>query len=905
MGRLTARPLAVISDSAHTIYKWWRLRSHRLNGNGSSTHATVEITRPEGRYRDLVDTIPHGIEEISTTGTIIFANAADHKQYGYADGELIGKSILDLVPTSMERDQLRERLAYLVENQPHPTRYFRQAITKSGELFDIQVDWDYHRVAGHVAGFTAVITDVSEQKLAQEAERRHIQETSMVAEIGRILNSSLHIEEVYPKFSLEMSKLMPLDYINISEVDVGNNTATVKFQDVSVGPIHATGDILSLDGTVTQEVAKSRSAVLVHVGDRDDVGQLYPGLLAKFDAGMRSFLSVPVISDDQVTRVLNIGVAKPKAYTEQDVALAGRIAVQISPTLENAHLYAEARHAEQAERKRSEELGVLFDVATILAKGGSFEQKTASVMDKLAQFTGADWVTLRLPDETEQELRLMAAAGSAAELSHPVPVLSDKETRAFRAFKEGKPIVTNDYDAEANASPKLVALGMKSMVLIPVKAGGRTLGLVNVVSQHPNQFPPEQVRILTAIVDGVGGLIANARLDEIQKGMEEKLQESARLASLGELAAGVAHEINNPLTVVLGYSEMALKLKYPGVISEYIQNIHDQARRAARIVQNLLFCARRSDSQRQYLDLNSVVERALEMMSYDFTLNNIQVSNQLSPEIPKTMVDEHQLIQVLLNILTNAEQATRQAGGKGEIEICTKISGDDIEITVKDNGPGIPSEVLDRIFEPFFTTKEVGQGTGLGLSISYGIIKQHGGEIWADSVEGGDTTFHITLPVVGTEETSVIDWQPWERLDKTTKHLLVVDDEPHIRDILKWYLELERYTVDLAEDGQEAWRKLANMDYDCILLDLNMPGMSGPKLYQLIQGISRRLASKVVFITGNIVSPDTQKFISNTGNRVVTKPFRPEELLGTVQNLWENLPFIYNDLPKIGNKAPK
>ncbi len=251
------------------------------------------------------------------------------------------------------------------------------------------------------------------------------------------------------------------------------------------------------------------------------------------------------------------------------------------------------------------------------------------------------------------------------------------------------------------------------------------------------------------------------------------------------------------------------------------------------------------------------------------------------------MIDEHQMVQVFLNLFTNAEQAIHQAGGWGRIGVSTVRSEDAIEITIKDDGPGISSEVLNRVFEPFFTTKEVGQGTGLGLSISYGIIKQHGGDIWAESVEGGGTTFHVTLPVVVPEEITILQLPTAASNGKTTKHLLVVDDEPHIRDVLRKYLESERYTVDLAEDGQEAWRKLANMEYDCILLDLKMPGMGGPELYQLIQEISEALASKVVFITGDTVSSDTREFISQIGNPVIMKPFHLEELLRTVQDLSE------------------
>ena len=189
-----------------------------------------------------------------------------------------------------------------------------------------------------------------------------------------------------------------------------------------------------------------------------------------------------------------------------------------------------------------------------------------------------------------------------------------------------------------------------------------------------------------------------------------------------------------------------------------IQTISDEAQRAAKIVQNLLFFARKSGTEKQYIDLNSIVNRALEMKTNDFNVNNISVNSQLSPKILKTMVDEHQLVQVLLNILTNAEQAIHEAGRAGHIDVRTRELDNRVEITIRDDGPGMPPEVLSKIFEPFFTTKEVGRGTGLGLSISYGIVKQHSGDVWVESSGGEGTTFHITLPVPVRKNQSFPRW---------------------------------------------------------------------------------------------------------------------------------------------------
>ncbi|MBT43991.1 MAG: hypothetical protein CL922_00815, partial [Deltaproteobacteria bacterium] len=524
-------------------------------------------------------------------------------------------------------------------------------------------------------------------------------------------------------------------------------------------------------------------------------------------------------------------------------------------------------------------------VASVLNHPGSFESKVSLVMEELARVCDARSATFRVPDE--EGLRRIGQFGQQppgtdhASYQGNIPAL---------VFERNELVLVNDYPSYPPAVPDRVRLGIRSLLGAPIVSQESVVGVVVVDSYESNHFTQERVSLVLGIINGLGSLLENARLEDERQRTEERMNETARLASIGELAAGVAHEINNPLTSVLGYSEMLIRSNIPEQFRKDVETISVEAQRAAKIVKNLLFFARKSGTEKQYTDPNGIVNRALEMKSYDFKVNNISVTSQLSPEIPKTMIDEHQLVQVFLNILNNAEQVMQKSVGRGQIDFCTTVSNGAIEIIIRDDGPGMSPQELSRIFEPFFTTKEVGQGTGLGLSISYGIIKEHGGEIRAESVEGEGTTFYITLPVIVPEEAKGNQARPSLDTDRTTKHLLVVDDEPHIRDLLRKYLEMERYTVDLAADGQEAWRKLANMDYSCVILDLKMPGMSGPELYQLMQGISETLASKVVFISGDTVSPDTREFVSQTGNPLITKPFNLEEMLQTVQNLWDRTP---------------
>lgn len=370
-----------------------------------------------------------------------------------------------------------------------------------------------------------------------------------------------------------------------------------------------------------------------------------------------------------------------------------------------------------------------------------------------------------------------------------------------------------------------------------------------------------------------------------RKQIQEKLQETSRLASIGELAAGVAHEINNPLTVVTGFSEVLMGRKIPQPEADFVQKIYSEAHRASKIVQNLLSFARKHEPEKRYMDVTAILERALELKAYDFRVSNIEVSTQWSSDLPLTMLDEHQLTQVILNILTNAEQAMLASHGNGELVISASKSEDIIRVSIADDGPGIPPENLSKLFDPFFTTKEVGEGTGLGLSICYGIVREHGGEIWAESQTGKGATFHIELPILAPEacaESVALDSE--SRLSPE-KRILVVDDESGVRDLLFHVLSSEGHTVDLASDSHQALDRIQGDRYDCIILDLKMPGTSGQELYRLVDNADPDLARRIIFITGDTVRPEARDFLKATGNPFLGKPFDLGELRKQIQSL--------------------
>ena len=228
----------------------------------------------------------------------------------------------------------------------------------------------------------------------------------------------------------------------------------------------------------------------------------------------------------------------------------------------------------------------------------------------------------------------------------------------------------------------------------------------------------------------------------------EQLILADRLATIGQLVSGVAHELNNPLTSALGYAQLLLGRDLDQAVKDNLETIYRETQRAARIIENLLSFARQRKPERNYISINEALGKVLEMRAYEMKVNNIEVITDLQPDLPNTLADLQHLQQVFFNILVNAEQAMAEARGKGRLLAKSHQTGQNIQVIFADDGPGISRENLSRVFDPFFTTKEVGKGTGLGLSICYGIIQEHGGRIWADSEEGKGATFTIEIPVV-------------------------------------------------------------------------------------------------------------------------------------------------------------
>ena len=360
------------------------------------------------------------------------------------------------------------------------------------------------------------------------------------------------------------------------------------------------------------------------------------------------------------------------------------------------------------------------------------------------------------------------------------------------------------------------------------------------------------------------------------------------MSALGMLVSGVAHELNNPLTSVVGYTQLLLSSEPYAERRRMLGRVASEAERAGRIVQNLLTFSRKHKSEKHPTDINDVLDQVLDLRAYELHVSNVELVRRLSPGLPSVVVDRHQIQQVFLNLLTNAEHAVKHVPRRGRLVVETREHDGRIRVVVSDNGHGISSDNLGKVFLPFFTTKEVGQGTGLGLSICYGIVQEHGGTIDVESRDGEGASFVVEIPATPgaheAQEKAAVTPAP-APLAFAGGALLVVDDEEPIADLVRDVLEAQGWTVSSAKEGSEALRLVAQRRFDVLLVDMKMPGMDGQTFYEVLRKSHPELARRVVFSTGDAGSDGTSQFLDTAGNPVLGKPYDLRSLVETVSRV--------------------
>ncbi|HLJ22929.1 MAG TPA: ATP-binding protein [Candidatus Acidoferrales bacterium] len=394
-----------------------------------------------------------------------------------------------------------------------------------------------------------------------------------------------------------------------------------------------------------------------------------------------------------------------------------------------------------------------------------------------------------------------------------------------------------------------------------------------------------------------------------QRMIQSKLLQTEKMAALGQIVSGIAHELNNPLTSIQGYAQLLLGRGSTADRAGDAQRISQEAKRAGRIVKNLLLFARETKPERSAVNLNEVIERTLSLRAYELKLQNIDLELVLDPGLPQTLADAAQLQQVVLNLIVNAEQAIVAGRGEtirnGRILIRTRrLAGDRVAMEIMDDGQGIAPENVARIFDPFFTTKPPGVGTGLGLSIAYGIVQEHGGEVSVESLLGRGTTLTVELPALtasGLEfvaaqsaararTLAVVPRESPERAAAPGANILVVEDEPTVAALIADVLTDAGHQVDTLLDSRAALGQIAEKTYSLVICDLKMPYVDGPELYRALVRQENPMQHRVLFVTGDTMGPRTLEFLKSSGLPYLAKPFLVEELKEAVRQALAGAP---------------
>ncbi len=377
------------------------------------------------------------------------------------------------------------------------------------------------------------------------------------------------------------------------------------------------------------------------------------------------------------------------------------------------------------------------------------------------------------------------------------------------------------------------------------------------------------------------------KLDDQSRDLYQQLLQAEKMAALGQTISGVAHELNNPLATILSWAERLSEKSLDEGIRHGVDVILGEADRAARIVRNLLTFARKRQSTRTMIDLNQVVTETLALRAYEQRLTNIDVVTALASGLPQILADSHQIQQVLLNLVINAEQAMISAHGRGALAIRTwhDAEQDAVALEVGDDGAGVPVDVRSKIFDPFFTTKEVGKGTGLGLTVAYAIVQEHGGRIRVDSPQqqGRGASFVVELPISGESSARGPRAAVPSMEAVRGASVLLVEDERALAAAVSEALTDAGLTVDHAGDGEEALARVRQKTYDVVICDLKMPRVDGMTLYRAIAAATPALARRVIFVTGDVAGTDAERFLEDSGCRWLAKPFRLGDLLRAVR----------------------
>ena len=584
--------------------------------------------------------------------------------------------------------------------------------------------------------------------------------------------------------------------------------------------------------------------------------------------------------------------------------------------------YSTLVHNNMKFMKKIHELSIVKRINDALGYVPDMKKVCCSIIDTVRDEINIKYCSLMILDRKRNCLRLKALWSP----KESKPIFYEKDSPHYRFQLDegiagkvatgGVPILVNDVSMD----DRFIAIqnrgrGIKSLLCMPLRAGDEIVGVLNLSHQDANAFNQDDKHLINMITNQIAIALKNVYLfnkmqklnDSLEKRVKDRTKEledindmlmrtrdqlvhSEKIAALGTLAGGVAHEFNNLLCMMQGYAELAEKKNDIEMFQKATKVVLNASERGKTIAQNLLSFSRRTESKNDLANLVEAMEETLTLVERDIEKDNIKIVRKYS-DVPDIVCDVSLIQQVLLNMIINARHAMQEDGGTLSVSIYRDKEYAVIEIS--DTGKGIKKEIQEKIFEPFFTTKGVWgddevPGTGLGLSVSLGVIQSHNGKIELDSGDGKGTTFKIKLPLLVTNKNIGVTAKSSKKITKTDSpkalaSVLVVDDEEVIRDLLCEMLRLSGHKVKIVSDGNTAIKLCRKESYDIVFVDIMMPGLNGVDTVRRIQKINDN--TKLAFITGlNLDNKSKLKF-DISGHECIKKPFKLSEINEVIAKL--------------------
>jgi PAS domain S-box-containing protein len=549
---------------------------------------------------------------------------------------------------------------------------------------------------------------------------------------------------------------------------------------------------------------------------------------------------------------------------------------------------SEKRRAEDEIRRRNRELNALNAIATVATRSFDLDEILNLTLRQVVNLFSSETGSIYLADPGGQVLRRRADWGHRSEGRTRFSELHLPDGFGELITRSRTEVITPEYlpHVPPVVADFVKADGLRSWVWVILWGKDGPAGVIGVGSREAREFTSSDESLLVAISRQLAATLEKVRLYEEScrayedlRLAQEQLLQSEKMSAVGQLISGVAHELNNPLTAILGYAQLLEGEGLNQRAQDFVSKLFKQAQRTHRVVQNLLSFARQRKPQKSEVDIRKVLDEALALRDYDFKVNNIRVEREIDESLPAVIADPHQVEQVFLNVINNALDAMLETENKGVLKVRAFASDGQVWAEFHDSGPGIQD--AKKIFDPFYTTKAVGKGTGLGLSICYGIVKEHGGEITASNSPNGGAVLQLRLPAVGrVAAVEAVSTTPARHEGAIQGRLLFVEDEEAILEFASAVLSGAGAEVVGVGNTEEAKTRLQKESFDGVIMSGRMPGgTTVAEMHAWLAQARPELEHKILFTFAHMADEGTRAFLEKNNIPSLLKPFEIADLI--------------------------